>query len=96
MYSWMDRIPMYPSSLVLAARKHPNFLQGLQRHLAAFLAESAAKRYALPAMPREVCVFLVNAGWRLLAIAGGLAAQRQNVSIEKQEHHGSGACACFA
>lgn len=48
------RIPLYPDSLLLAARKHPNFLGGIERHLAAFLAEPAAKRYALPPMPREV------------------------------------------
>jgi hypothetical protein len=48
------RIPLYATSLLLAARKHPNFLQGLERHLAAFMAEPAAKRYSLPPMPREV------------------------------------------
>jgi len=48
------RIPLYADSLLLAARKHPNFLSGVERHLAAFLAEPAAKRYALPPMPREV------------------------------------------
>lgn len=55
------RIPLYANSLLLAARKHPNFLAGLQRHLAAFMAESAAKRYALPSMPREVRLPLLPA-----------------------------------
>ena len=61
------RIPLYATSLLLAARKHPNFLQGLQRHLAAFMAEPAAKRYSLPPMPREVVPF--QHSWSCLRVA---------------------------
>lgn len=56
-----SRIALYANSLLLAARKHPNFLQGLQRHLAAFMAEPAAKRYSLPPMPRVVLLLLLTA-----------------------------------
>lgn len=46
-------MPNYPDSLLMTARKNPTTVQHIQRHFAAFLAETAAKRYQLPAMPRE-------------------------------------------
>ena len=47
------RVPQYSAALLLTARKQPNTVAAIQRHFQAFLAEPAAKRYALPAMPRE-------------------------------------------
>lgn len=43
----------YSGLLLAAAQQHPKFIEGLERQLAAFIADKSSKRESLSAMPRE-------------------------------------------